>query len=44
MVAGSLDLLQILGDLFRLVGMGDGQISKAHNRIHRCADIMGHIG
>ena len=39
----TLDLLEIFGNLFRMIDMGDGQVGKPDNRVHRCTDIVGHI-
>ena len=44
MIAGRKNLLQTIPDLLFVVDMVDGDGGKADDRIHRCADIVGHVG
>ena len=37
-------LRRAISDLLFVVDMVDGDGGKADDRIHRCADIMGHVG
>ena len=44
MIAGRKNLLQTIPDLLFVVDMVDGDGGKADDRIHRRADIVGHVG
>ena len=44
MVAGGHDFFQIFLHLLLLVDVSNGQGGKAHNGVHGCADIVGHVG
>ena len=44
MISRRLDLFKILFHLTLLVHMCNGKIRKPDNRIHRCPDIVRHIG
>ena len=43
MVAGGLDLAQIVQHQLLILDMGDRQGGEPDDRVHRCADVMGHV-
>ena len=43
MLAGGGNLIQVFLYLVRLIDMGGGQSGKADDRIHRSADVVGHV-
>lgn len=44
MVAGGKDFVQIIPDSFLIIYISYSKCCKTDNRIHRCPDIMRHIG